>query len=144
MPKYMTTNGAAAECIDPNRSVWYGQCGYWTDDWDAVVLVGPRIPACPKCKVPGFIGTAREWESGAVAFASTADNAGYVEFLNANKAKCFKGTAGGFLGAFRREKGERDLTKMKILPDGFKADPEPGDGGSEADSYKNLPPRGNA
>lgn len=118
MPKYVTRDGRTAAVTSPERALWYGQCGFWCDDWDKLKLVGPGIPACPHCGVPGFITTAREWDAGAERL--DRDEPGYLAFLTAHREKCLRDVPGGLLALWNTQKtAGRDLKTLKLIPDGF-------------------------
>jgi len=103
--KCLTRAGDVCEADDPQRQIWYaaGDCGYWTDDWDALRSNG-GIPSSPCCGAVGFQADADKWESGAERYAKD-DHPLYLDFLQENKGKCFK-DKGGFLAAFRKYEEE--------------------------------------
>ncbi len=86
----------------PERTIWYGDCGYWTDDWDKLTIVANGIPVCPICGIPGYYGTAREF-LGPDLDTYNKHNPGYKKYLLANKEKC-KNSEGGIIKAFRKYK----------------------------------------
>lgn len=54
-PKYWSEAGQTKH-NDPTRLVWFGPCGYWTDDWSHLPTPGGgfKMPICPLCGAPGF------------------------------------------------------------------------------------------
>jgi hypothetical protein len=98
-PQFVTLAGRRTALTDPERGVWYGQCGFWTDDWAALVKIGPGIPACPKCKVPGFQTTAKEWEANARTHEANG-NAGYMNFLLLHRERCYRHVEKGLTGVW--------------------------------------------
>lgn len=136
MPKFTTRDGKTVQSNDPARAIWYGQCGFWTDDWSVPVLVGPGIPACPKCNNVGFICTAGDWDKGAMDL--DAKEPGYLKFLNAHKAKCLRDVPGGLLALWNAQK--TDPKNLKIIPDGFQLP----DGGTDADNARLNGPKRSA
>lgn len=68
--------------------IWYaaGNCGYWTDDFSKLKIVGPGIPCCPKCSAVGFQMDKSDWDSGAEKFQEKRPR--YIEFLNSIKETC--------------------------------------------------------
>lgn len=104
MPKFVTENGNEVKSADIRRAIWYGNCGFWTDDWDKVTKVGPGIPACPKCKTPGFICAASQWFDGAVRFDK--DQPGYSAFLESNKEKCYRHYPKGLMSVWEMTRDE--------------------------------------
>ena len=83
--KYQTENGTPTDSHDPARMIWYGPCGYWTDDWTKLASSDGLIPLCPRCGAPGFQTTYGDWIMQARAFESKG-NADYVRYL-----KCVNG-----------------------------------------------------
>lgn len=104
--KIVDEKGTPVSAESLERTIWYGQCGYWTDDWDKTVRIGSGIPACPKCKTPGFICVAREWFIGAEAFDKKEP--GYLAFLRTHKEKCYRHYPKGFMDVWEMTK---DMTK---------------------------------
>lgn len=87
-PEYVKLDtGDQTTADDPERGLWYGQCGYWTDNWSKLVLMGPGIPCCPGCGSPGFQITAREWFDGVKKYED-AGNAGYAVQVEAQRDTC--------------------------------------------------------
>lgn len=95
----LNAKGELTTLDDPSRLLWYGPCGYWTDDWERVKTPNRGIPCCPTCGAPGFQNTAGKWFEGAQQFQS-AGNPGYLNFLNAEKEKC--GGKVGFMERFKQ------------------------------------------
>ena len=89
MAKYITLDGEVTTKDDPNRGVWYGPCGYWTDDWNRLArgITTGTIPSCPICHVPGFQIPYKEWISGAQKYEREG-NLRYVEYLERIKQFC--------------------------------------------------------
>lgn len=52
--RYQTAEGKMTTVEDPDRLVWYGQCGCWTDNWTALKKSPEGIPLCPKHGGVGF------------------------------------------------------------------------------------------
>jgi len=57
--------------------VWYGICGYWTDDWSALSSTPPDakghgIPCCPVCGAVGFMEDAQTWWANVDAYEAGA------------------------------------------------------------------------
>lgn len=92
--KYVTEDGKLVASDDPNRTIWYGQCGFWTDNWNVLKKVGPGIPCCPKCTTPGFICVASDWFSGAKKMDN--EEPGYLKCLEDYKEKCYRHYPKGF------------------------------------------------
>lgn len=91
-PAYQTINGIITTSDDPQRSLWYANCGYWTDDWTKLKSLSVGIPICPICSCPGFVIVAQEWFEGAKRFELENPHfARYTEFLEKTKERCFKG-----------------------------------------------------
>lgn len=91
MPDYRRIdNGQKVAANDPNRGIWYGWCGFWTDDWDRVKPQRPDgIPCCPKCGCYGYMAEAHKWESGIPGFVEThPEFPRYAEFVEFCKGKC--------------------------------------------------------
>jgi hypothetical protein len=106
MPRYLTVNGHNANKDDPQRLVWYGRCGYWTDDWGklaktASTIASSGIPCCPKCGIVGMQCSAGDWESGAKEYDKKEP--GYLKFLNDSKENCLA-LLGGMLNAWNAAK----------------------------------------
>ncbi len=40
MARFQTEDGHATNEHDGSRAMWYGNCGYWTDDWTKLKLAG--------------------------------------------------------------------------------------------------------
>ena len=57
--QYQTERGERTVADDPNRLIWYGMCGMWTDNWHKVDCRG--VPHCGVCGAPGFQITADKW-----------------------------------------------------------------------------------
>ncbi len=91
-------NGIRVQPDDPGRAVWWANCGYWTDDWDALKSAG-GIPVCPECGCPGFFATADQFLGSALEEYDKR-NPGYAEFLKRSKGVCMK-AVGGIVEAFR-------------------------------------------
>lgn len=72
--------------------VWYGLCGYWTDDWSKLRTVGSGIPCCPECGAVGFQQSADEWWRQVDAYEA-AGHSGYRAKVEADKGKCPRATA---------------------------------------------------
>lgn len=85
-PVHVDAAGKPVGVDDPTRLVWYGSCGYWTDDWSRLPLVRQHIPVCPECKAPGFQITFLEWARGAKKHADA--NPGYLERLGGMRERC--------------------------------------------------------
>lgn len=85
--RFQKENGKHTSHDDPNLAMWYGPCGYWTDDWAKLTTFGPGIPCCPKCGSPGFQTTAKAWLSGATRFEGEG-HPGYRAFVNWMKERC--------------------------------------------------------
>ena len=62
-------SGNRVKADDPKRMLWYGPCGFWTDDWDKLKVT--PIPCCPHCGSPGFQIEYSKWDSGAEVFERT-------------------------------------------------------------------------
>lgn len=84
--KFLNDKGSTT-ADDPSRMIWYGMCGYWTDNWDSIGKVGSGIPCCPECLCPGCQVESKEWDEGAAAFQAKG-NPGYVAFLADQKEQC--------------------------------------------------------
>jgi hypothetical protein len=86
MPKYLRITDKMIETVadDPKRLIWYGPCGYWTDDWDK--LSPTAIPCCPHCNTPGYEVEAGEWWENAKVHEKIHPK--YVKFLNVVKERC--------------------------------------------------------
>lgn len=86
--KNLTADGKQTDTKDPNRMVWYGDCGYWTDNWEKLGKTSHSIPCCPTCKRPGYQGTYLQWILGVKQF-DTQEHPGYHHFvLNEGKEAC--------------------------------------------------------
>lgn len=71
-------------------NLWYGLCGYWTDDWDKLTSsTGPHsgIPLCPGCGAPGFIQPVAEWWANVDSYEAHG-NPGYRAKVEAEKEIC--------------------------------------------------------
>ena len=99
--KTIDMSGKSVPADSINRSVWWGSCGYWTDDWDKL-LSSDSIPVCPECGCPGYYGTADEF-LGKGLDAYDHENPGYKDFLFKSKEMCMK-SSGGIFEAFERSK----------------------------------------
>ena len=84
--KYSTMEGKETTGDNPNRFLWYGICGMWTDDLTKINSGPP--PHCPECGSPGFQVTAKEWFDGIENYAK--ENPGYHEEVNQKREKCPK------------------------------------------------------
>jgi hypothetical protein len=107
-------DGRATTADDPQRGVWYANCGYWTDDWTTLGNTSEDkqgIPLCPTCGCPGFQSTAQSWYDGAKSFAGEEGNERYVEFLDAHKGKCLAAQGKTFLEVFEQWKTESQETQ---------------------------------
>lgn len=83
--------------------VWYGMCGYWTDEWEKLKAAGEtRIPCCPVCGAVGFQAEIEPWMQGAKDM--NAKQPGYLKFLNDNKNKCFRGI--GFMKEWEKYRND--------------------------------------
>ena len=83
LPRFVDLQRNAVECDDPERLLWYGLCGYWTDDWQKLSQTSGalKIPACPQCNRPGFQMRWCEWFEGVDKFQSVGGNEGYHKYL---------------------------------------------------------------
>ena len=84
-------NGSRTTAEDQTRVLWYGSCGFWTDDWDLIKTTDGTdggIPCCPTCGCPGFIITAKQWFVGVEKFQADG-HPRYREFIDSIKGKCF-------------------------------------------------------
>lgn len=110
MSKYLRiSDGRGTNENDPIRGVWYSAaCGYWTDDWDKVVIAMNSIPCCPTCRCPGFQTEYAQWIAGAMKHELNG-HSGYVEFLGGQKETC-GGRGFSFKEAYREwiEKGDQN------------------------------------
>lgn len=85
-------NAKGEMCLagDPNRLVWFGDCGYWTDNFDLIFpkgMIGPNY-RCPKCNaILRTTFTAFTWTEGADKW--NRDHPGYEKWINDNKEVCF-------------------------------------------------------
>ena len=86
MVRFQTVNGEATNSDDPNRLLFYGMCGYWTDDWSKLKTTG-GIPCCPVCGAVGFQATAEDWFDGAVGYEEDG-HPRYVEWLKSVNGTC--------------------------------------------------------
>lgn len=109
MAKFVTENGKIVSADDPKRAIWYGRCGFWTDDWDLLSKFGPGIPCCPKCNCPGYICTAGEWLDSAKKYDESGEK-GYLECLVGNKGKCFKHYPAGMRSVWEMIKSAKEKT----------------------------------
>ena len=117
--RYQTLEGRSTHKNDPKRGVWYASntdwCGYWTDEWTMLRLVGPGIPACPHCGCVGLQTTYGSWIKDATNFETDGGHPRYVEFLLTRRNVCSRSLppvhpAGGggravpepFMAAYRR------------------------------------------
>lgn len=94
--RFVKENGHHTTQEDPQRLLWYGACGFWTDDWSTLNSVRD-IPCCPTCMVPGFQIRFKEWIEGAQKFEEKL-NPRYVEFLLQAKGKCHR--KAGFMQSY--------------------------------------------
>jgi len=60
-PLYTREDGKHVHSTHEMRAVWYGVCGYWTDNWNMLRVTMGQIPCCPKCGVPGYITNWTRW-----------------------------------------------------------------------------------
>ena len=95
---YLSKTGRMVPAHDPDREIWYGPCGYWTDNWHEVAK-GHIIPCCPICQAPGYQTSAKEWFAGAYDFEAKGAW-GYIDFLRGHKETCFG--RGGLMGAWKK------------------------------------------
>lgn len=52
-------------------TLWYGLCGYWTDDWAQLKDTsgdGSGIPCCPFCGAVGFVEEVASWWANVDAY----------------------------------------------------------------------------
>jgi len=99
MPRYYDRGGLDVKADDPDRMLWRGACGYWTDDWSKW---NGLIPKCPKCRCFGkqvaasvFFEDARREEAG----DQGEPRPGLIHFITETKETCFQ-PEGGFQSAF--------------------------------------------
>ena len=98
--KYYRLDGHLATSDDPLREIFYSAyCGYWTDDWSQLKVIG--VPGCPMCGCPGYQTTYDSWMKGAEAFESDG-HPDYVEFLLDQKEIC-NGRGFSFLKAYEKQ-----------------------------------------
>ena len=95
VPKYTNVHGPT-HASDPERLIFYGMCGYWTDEWDTLKTPG-GIPVCPECVSPGYQITADKWFSSATTFQDGGEEPDkephpkYVKFIELHKNRCLQG-----------------------------------------------------
>ena len=85
-PKFLNDRGPTT-ADDPKRIMWYGPCGYWTDDWSRLSVPAHGIPQCPICETPGCRISVKEWND-AVASYQSAGHPGYAAFYADQKEQC--------------------------------------------------------
>jgi hypothetical protein len=89
-PRYCRPDGTETSADDPARTVWYGMCTFWSDDWNKLPLIGTGIPVCPVCRGVGFQLSAAKWLGAAEAYQRDGPAPRYVEFLTTyHKEKCY-------------------------------------------------------
>lgn len=81
---YLTADGVKVDRNDTSRLVWYGWCGYWTDDWKSLDLIN-KIPACPFCGAYGKQVEFTTWDEDAHKVSDE-----YVRFINLHKQVCLQ------------------------------------------------------
>jgi hypothetical protein len=88
MAAYRTEGGEETTGDNPHRLLWYGSCGYWTDDWEKVRSTDTSgIPNCPVCHAVGYQIRAHEWFRSAEKFERQG-HVHYEEFIRAVKEQC--------------------------------------------------------
>ena len=85
--KYQTEQGKPTTADDPQRLIWYGVCGMWTDNWHKVV--GTGVPHCSACGGPGFQITADKWLGNDLE-RYDKEHPGYRQSLMDKKEFCTK------------------------------------------------------
>lgn len=95
-PRFIDASGKIVSRINPNKLIWYGRCGYWTDDWNHVDVIS--IPCCPACHIVGFQIEAYKWFQEAITYERLG-HPKYHQFLLDNRELCFKKT-GGLITAY--------------------------------------------
>lgn len=88
---YCTEDGKITNADDPKRAIWYGSCGYWTDDWDKLKKVGSGIPCCPICSCVGYQTTYLLWQTSIDKHKEKYK--GYNKFIEGLKERCFHPSA---------------------------------------------------
>lgn len=81
--------GEMCSADDPDRLVWFGDCGYWTDNWELLYKSGMIQPSyhCPRCNAKLHSFSASIWDEGVENWNS--DYPGYDKWINDNKEVCF-------------------------------------------------------
>lgn len=87
MVKHLNIEGERVCFDEPERLIWYGNCGFWTDDWDKVSK--NEIPCCPHCGVVGFQMTWTKWKKEIKEF--NKNNPQYLEFMLFHQEQCLPG-----------------------------------------------------
>lgn len=105
IPRIVDMSGRRVSSDDLSRAIWYGNCGFWTDDWSLLTSFN-GIPTCPECGCPGFVGEATIW-LGKPLDDYEANHPGYKEFLLSAKNKCFA-NQGGLMEAWKRHVENRN------------------------------------
>lgn len=105
MPKILDITGKSTDRANPKRLLWYGMCGYWTDDWDKLKKNG-GIPCCPNCRSVGMQIEAGKWEEGAKKFEEEGHPL-YTEFVAAEKELCHSPQRSNFLQRYETWMKER-------------------------------------
>lgn len=108
--RYITTHGEPTTAQDEQRVIWYSaQCTFWTDDWSLLKTVGPGIPCCPHCMMPGMQTMFKHWDKGAKEMDTREP--GYYTFLQDVKDKCLgKGQAIGKIWNTIQQTGKGKLS----------------------------------
>lgn len=87
MPPYQDHyTGKATTADSPNRSVWYGICSYWTDDWTKLKVAMGHIPVCPECGNIGRHVPAKEFFEDIAL--TEKQFPGFTEVYNKLKERC--------------------------------------------------------
>lgn len=85
--------------MSTDQEIWYGPCGFWTDDWSKLSTITMEreyqsgeiqarsgIPCCPKCKAPGFQSSKADWEKRIAELNKTYPL--YDRFIQRTKNVC--------------------------------------------------------
>ena len=109
MNNFLDKNGKKVSRYDSSKLIWYGLCGFWTDDWDSLKSTEHKIPCCPKCGTVGMQTEAKPWFQGAQKYDKEG-HPNYHKFLLDNREICFAhNSPRGFLEAYEEsQKGKSE------------------------------------
>ena len=108
---YITLRGEVTDQNDPERGLWYSsftdKCGYWTDDWTKLALVGPGIPVCPVCGCVGMQTTAGQWDRDVSEFEANG-HPHYRSYVASRKERCLERASGGWKASYEAHRAKQE------------------------------------